>query len=46
MVRLYLDIETFRKEVFANERVIAIGVLEDRTPYQEASLRDNFRIRD
>jgi len=41
MTRLYLDIETYRKEkydAFVNERVIAIGILEDWTRYSEESL--------
>jgi len=41
MTRLYLDIETYRRskyDAFINERIIAIGVLEDWTPYSEDSL--------
>jgi len=41
MTRLYLDIETYRKDEdskFTNEKIIAIGVLEDWTPYSEESL--------
>ena len=41
MTRLYLDIETYRKskyDTFVNERIIAIGVPEDWTPYSEDSL--------
>lgn len=41
MTRLYLDLETYRKSkygTFVNERIIAIGVLEDWTPYSEDSL--------
>lgn len=35
MVRLYLDIETHRhdEEAFVDEKIIAISVLEDRTPH-------------
>lgn len=36
MLRLYLDVETYRPrkgEAFVNEVVIAIGVIEDSTPY-------------
>jgi len=36
MLRLYLDVETYRlrkDEAFVNEVVIAIGVIEDSTPY-------------
>ncbi|RLE53127.1 MAG: hypothetical protein DRJ30_07160 [Candidatus Methanomethylicota archaeon] len=45
MVRLYLDIETYRpssKDAFTNENIIAIGVLEDFTPYSSKSL--NFCV--
>ena len=41
MTRLYLDIETYRRnryDAFINERIIAISVLEDWTPYSEDSL--------
>jgi len=41
MVRIYLDVETYRprkEDVFVNERVIAIGLLEDFTPYTTDSL--------
>ena len=42
MVRVYLDVETYRprkEDAFINEKVIAIGVLEDWTPYRESSLQ-------
>lgn len=35
-MRLYLDIETYRprkEDAFIGEKIIAIGLLEDRTPY-------------
>ena len=41
MTRLYLDIETYRRnkyDAFVNERIIAIDVLENWTPYSEDSL--------
>ncbi len=41
MVRIYLDVETCRhrkEDAFINERVIAIGLLEDFTPYTQDSL--------
>ena len=41
MVRIYLDVETYRprrEDAFVNERVIAIGLLEDFTPYTANSL--------
>jgi len=39
-VRLYIDVETYRRrdeDVFVNEKVIAIGVLEDNTRYAPES---------
>jgi len=39
-MRLYIDVETYRKEdedVFAREKVIAVGVIEDWTPYRPES---------
>lgn len=36
-MRLYLDVETYRLEAFANEKIIAIGVIEDWTPYHPSS---------
>jgi len=39
-VRLYIDVETYRrrkKDAFINEKVIAIGVLEDKTRYTPES---------
>ena len=41
MVRLYLDVETYRgreEDAFVNERVIAIGVIEDWIRYSSESL--------
>ena len=41
MTRLYFDVETYRKnkhDAFINEKVIAIGVLEDWTPHSAESL--------
>lgn len=42
MVRIYLDVETYRprkkEDAFVNERVIAIGLLEDYTPHTTDSL--------
>jgi len=40
MVRLYLDIETYRKKTFKDEKIIAIGVIEDWTPYKKESLEE------
>jgi len=42
MVRLYLDLETYRPRKegsFIDERIISIGFLIDETPYQEESLK-------
>ena len=39
-MRIYLDIETYRRtreDAFTNEKVIAIGFIEDRTPYEPSS---------
>ena len=39
-MRIYLDIETYRRvreEAFINEKIIAIGFIEDRTPYEPSS---------
>ena len=53
MTRLYLDIETYRKDkrdAFINERIIVIGILEDWSPYSEESLsitlgsKVNFKV--
>lgn len=41
MVRLYLDLETYRpnvEEAFVNERIISAGIIVDRTSYHERSL--------
>lgn len=41
MVRIYLDVETYRQrkeDAFVNEKVIAIGLLEDFTPYTQDNL--------
>jgi len=42
MVRLYLDLETYRpnvEEAFINERIITAGLAVDRTAYHERSLK-------
>lgn len=42
MVRLYLDLETYRpnvEEAFVNERIISTGIIVDRTSYHERSLK-------
>lgn len=42
MVRLYLDLETYRpnvEEAFINERIITAGLAVDRTSYHERSLK-------
>jgi hypothetical protein len=42
MVRLYLDLETYRpkkENAFIEEKIISGGFLIDETPYHEASLR-------
>jgi len=39
-MRLYIDVETYRKEkedVFIREKIIAVGVIEDWTPYEPES---------
>jgi predicted PolB exonuclease-like 3'-5' exonuclease len=44
MVRLYLDLETYRPRKegsFVEERIISSGLLIDETPFQEASLKEN-----
>jgi DNA polymerase elongation subunit (family B) len=45
MVRLYLDLETYRPRKegsFVEERIISSGLLVDETPYQEDSLKENI----
>ena len=45
MVRLYLDLETYRprkEDAFIEERIISGGLLIDETPYQEDSLKESF----
>lgn len=44
MVRLYLDLETYRprKGAFVEERIISSGLLIDETPYQEDSLKESI----
>jgi hypothetical protein len=40
MVRIYLDLETYRPKkegAFTDERIIAVGLLRDETPYAEGS---------
>jgi len=42
MVRLYIDLETYRPnvdEAFINERIISAGIIVDRTSYHERSLK-------
>ena len=46
MVRLYIDLETYRPEkedAFVNEKVILTGILADETPYSEASLETKVK---
>ncbi|MEM3641330.1 MAG: hypothetical protein QXH37_05375, partial [Candidatus Bathyarchaeia archaeon] len=46
MVRIYLDIETYRPneaEAFVNEKVISSGLLVGETPYNEDSLRESVK---
>lgn len=46
MVRIYLDIETYRPnkaEAFVAEKVISSGLLIDKTPYNEDSLKENVK---
>jgi hypothetical protein len=46
MVRLYLDVETYRKrkeDAFVDEKVIDIGVIEDWTPYTNCCRRNHKR---
>lgn len=48
MVRIYLDIETYRQrkdDAFLNEKVIAIGLLEDWTPYRLDSLNKQAELK-
>lgn len=45
MVRLYLDLETYRPKKegsFIEERIISGGLLIDETPYQEDSLKEGI----
>ena len=45
MVRIYLDLETYRPDengAFIDEKIIAAGLLVDKTPYNERSLRINI----
>ncbi len=45
MVRLYLDLETYRPRKegsFVEERIISSGLLIDETPYQEDSLKESI----
>lgn len=44
MVRLYFDIETNRKSSAFDEKIIAIGVIEDRTPFSQSSLNREVDI--
>jgi len=42
MVKLYFDVETYRPQdrgAFTEEKIIAIGVLEERAPDEEASFK-------
>jgi DNA polymerase elongation subunit (family B) len=48
MVRIYFDIETFRErdeDAFVNEEIIAIGFIEDDTPYLKSSLKKDVKIK-
>jgi hypothetical protein len=45
MVRLYFDIETYRKEAFKDENIIAIGTIEDWTPNKKESLENDGELR-
>ena len=41
MTRIYLDLETYRPDengAFIDEKIIAAGLLVDKTPYNERSL--------
>ena len=43
MVRIYLDVETDRpniREAFIREKIISAGLLIDRTPYNQTSLKE------
>lgn len=43
MVRLYLDLETYRAETegaFTGEKIISVGFLRDETRYEESSLKE------
>jgi hypothetical protein len=43
MVRIYLDVETDRpniREAFIREKIISAGILIDRTPYNQTSLKE------
>lgn len=45
MVRLYLDLETYRPKkegAFVEERIISSGLLIDEMPYQEDSLKESI----
>ena len=45
MVRLYLDLETYRprkQDAFVDERIISGGLLVDETPYREDSLNEDI----
>ncbi len=49
-MRLYLDVETYRsrkEDAFTGEKIIAIGILEDWTPYTPGSseIWDDVRVR-
>lgn len=44
MVRLYFDIETYRQRSAFDEKIIAIGVIEDWTPFSESSLNREVDI--
>lgn len=43
MVRIYLDIETYRPKeegAFTDEKIVLVGLILDETPYKENSLRE------
>lgn len=48
MVRIYLDVETYRprkEDAWIKEKVIAIGVFEDRTPYKLESIEKSLELK-
>ena len=45
MVRLYLDVETYRENIAFDEKVIAIGFIEDWTPYREDQPKQGIKAK-